>query len=96
MVQAKRYRPDRPVVRNEVQAFIGSLAGQGVTKGVFITTSSFVTSAHEFVARGSTTKVVLVDGKMLIDLMVRFGIGVRVAHEYKLFEVDQNYFDEGE
>ncbi len=96
MVQAKRYRPDRPVVRNEVQAFVGSLSGQGVTKGVFITTSSFVTSAHEFVARGSTTKVVLVDGKMLIELMVRFGIGVRVAHEYKLFEVDQNYFDEGE
>ncbi len=96
MVQAKKYRPDRPVVRSEVQAFIGSLSGQGVTKGVFITTSSFAASAHEFVARGSTTKVVLVDGKMLIDLMVRHGIGVRVAHEYKLFEVDQNYFDESE
>lgn len=96
MVQAKKYRPDRPVIRSEVQAFIGSLAGQGVTKGVFITTSSFAATAHEFVARGSTTKVVLVDGKMLIDLMVRHGIGVRVAHHHKLFEIDQNYFDEGE
>jgi len=96
MVQAKKYRPDRPVVRNEVQAFIGSLAGQGVTKGIFITTSSFAASAHEFDKRGSTTKVVLVDGKMLIDLMVRHKIGVRVAHEFKLFEIDQNYFDEGE
>lgn len=96
MVQAKKYRPDRPVVRSEVQAFIGSLAGQGVTKGIFITTSSFAATAHEFVARGSTTKVVLVDGKALIDLMVRHSIGVRVVHEYKLFEVDQNYFNEGE
>ena len=96
MVQAKKYRPDRPVVRSEVQAFIGSLAGQGVTKGIFITTSSFAATAHEFVARGSTTKVVLVDGKLLIDLMVRHKIGVRVAHEFKLFEIDQNYFDEGE
>lgn len=96
MVQAKKYRPDRPVPRSEVQAFIGSLAGQGVTKGVFITTSTFAASAHEFVARGSTTKVVLVDGKMLIDLMVRHKIGVRVAREFKLFEIDQNYFDEGE
>jgi restriction system protein len=96
MVQAKRYRPDRPVARSEVQAFIGSLAGQGVTKGIFITTSTFAASAHEFVARGSTTKVVLVDGNMLIDLMVRHSIGVRVAHEFKLFEIDQNYFDEGE
>ena len=33
---------------------------------------------------------------MLIDLMVRHCIGVRVAHEFKLFEIDQNYFDEGE
>lgn len=96
LVQAKKYRPDRPVVRSEVQGFIGSLAGQGVTKGIFITTSTFVSSAYEFVARGSTTKIVLVDGKMLIDLMVRHGIGIRVAREYKLFEVDQNYFDEGE
>jgi restriction system protein len=96
MVQAKKYRPDRPVVRSEVQAFIGSLAGQGVTKGIFITTSTFAASAHEFVSRGSTTKVVLVDGKTLIDMMVRNKIGVRVAHEFKLFEIDQNYFDEGE
>jgi restriction system protein len=96
LVQAKKYRPDRTVDRKEVQAFIGSLSGQGVTKGVFITTSSFVSSAHEFVARGSTTKVVLVDGKMLIDLMIRHGIGLRVAQEFKIHEIDQNYFDEEE
>lgn len=94
LVQAKKYRPDRTVDRKEVQAFIGSLSGQGVTKGVFITTSSFVSSAGEFVARGSTTKVVLVDGKMLIDLMIRHGIGLRVAQEFKIHEIDQNYFDE--
>lgn len=96
LVQAKKYHPDRPVPRNEVQAFIGSLAGQGVTKGIFITTSAFASSAREFVARGSTTKVVLVDGGMLIDLMVRHGIGVRVEHEYKLHQIDQNYFGEDE
>lgn len=96
MVQAKKYRPDRTVSRNEVQAFIGSLSGQGVTKGIFITTSSFVASAHEFVGRGSTTKVVLVDGKTLIDLMVRHGIGTRVSREYKLHEIDQNYFEDEE
>lgn len=96
MVQAKRYRPDRTVSRAEVQGFIGSLSGQGVTKGVFITTSAFVQSAHEFVARGLTTKVVLVDGEMLIDLMIKHHIGARVAHTYELYELDQNYFDEDE
>ncbi len=64
------------------------------TKGVFITTSSFAASAREFVARGSTTKVVLVDGEMLIDLMLRHGIGVRVVERYELHELDQNYFEE--
>ncbi len=96
LVQAKRYRPDIKVDRKEVQAFIGSLAGQGVTKGVFITTSSFAATAKEFVARGSTTKVVLVDGQMLIDLMLRHGIGVRVVERYEIHELDQNYFEEAD
>lgn len=94
MVQAKRYAPDRPVGRQAVQAFIGSLAGQGVTKGVFITTSSFNDNAAEFVLRGSNTKVVLVDGERLIDLMMQHHIGVRVKQTIELLELDQNYFDE--
>lgn len=96
LVQAKKYRPDRIIDRKEVQAFIGSLAGQGVTKGVFITTSGFQPSAREFIQRGSTTKVVLVDGEMLIDLMLRHGIGVRIAQKFEVHEIDQNYFDEEE
>lgn len=96
MVQAKRYRPDRTVERQEVQAFIGSLAGQGVTKGVFITTSRITPSASEFVKRGSTTKVILIDGEMLIDLMLRYKIGVRTVKTHELMELDQNYFDDGE
>lgn len=96
LVQAKKYRPDRVIDRKEVQAFIGSLAGQGVTKGVFITTSSYQPSAREFIQRGSTTKIVLVDGEMLIDLMIRHGIGVRVAQKFEIHEIDQNYFDEAE
>ncbi len=96
LVQAKKYRPDRVIDRKEVQAFIGSLAGQGVTKGVFITTSSYQPSAREFIQRGSTTKIVLVDGEMLIDLMIRHGIGVHVAQKFEIHEIDQNYFEEAE
>src|SRR5450756_1060420 len=67
MVQAKKYAPERAIDRKTIQAFIGSLAGQGVTKGIFITTSSFAPSATEFVLRGSNTKVVLIDGTKLLD-----------------------------
>lgn len=94
LVQAKRFKPDQAVSRKDIQAFIGSLAGQGVTKGVFITTSSFASSAQEFVQRGSQTKVVLIDGRALIDLMMRYKVGVRVERTVEVLDIDQNYFDE--
>ena len=96
MVQAKRYAPDRTIDRKTIQAFIGSLAGQGVTKGIFITTSSFAESAKEFVLRGSNTKVVLIDGTALLDLMLRHQIGVHVERQIEVLDLDQNYFSEEE
>lgn len=96
LVQAKRYDPLNTIGRPTIQAFVGSLAGQGVTKGVFITTSSFAESARDYVQRGSNLKVVLIDGEMLVDLMLKHGIGARSAHKYEIHEVDQNFFDEDE
>jgi restriction system protein len=94
MVQAKRFAPEHPVDRKTIQAFIGSLAGQGVSKGIFITTSSFAESAKEFVLRGSSTKVVLIDGTALLELMMRHHIGVRVERQVEVLDLDQNYFAE--
>ncbi|MFS8087184.1 MAG: restriction endonuclease [Acidobacteriota bacterium] len=94
LVQAKRNAPDNVIDRKTIQAFIGSMTGQGVTKGVFITTSSFAASAKEFVQRGSNTKVVLIDGDALLDLMMRHHIGVRVEREIEILDLDQNYFED--
>lgn len=96
VVQAKRYAPERPIDRTTIQAFFGSMTGQGITKGIFITTSSFAPSAREFVTRGTTTKVVLIDGEQLLDLMLRHKIGVRVHRQVEVMELDQNYFSEEE
>lgn len=96
LVQAKRYDPDNTIGRPTIQAFVGSLAGQGVTKGIFITTSSFADNARDYVQRGSNLKVILIDGEMLIDLMLKHGIGARIAHKYEIHELDQNFFDEDE
>jgi len=41
-IQAKRYAPDNTVGRERIQQFAGALAGQGASKGVFVTTSSFL------------------------------------------------------
>ncbi len=92
LVQAKRYAPGHAVPRKDIQAFVGSLAGQGVTRGVFITTSHFAASAHEFVQRGSQTKIVLLDGPALVDLMLRHKVGVRVERSVDVLDLDHNYF----
>jgi restriction system protein len=96
LVQAKRYATNRPIDRKTIQAFIGSLAGQGVTKGIFITTSYFADTAQEFVQRGAHTKIVLIDGQDLINRMLRHKIGVRVCRTIEMFELDQNYFDDAD
>ena len=96
LVQAKRYAPDKPIARSAIQAFVGSLAGQGVSKGIFITTSHFVESAKEFVERGLNTKVVLIDGTTLVDLMMRHNVGVRAERTLVLVDIDQNYFEDDE
>jgi restriction system protein len=41
LIQAKRYAPENIINRQTIQAFVGSMTGQGVSKGIFITTSSF-------------------------------------------------------
>lgn len=94
LVQAKRYAVDRPIDRKTIQAFIGSLAGQGVSKGIFITTSTFAETAREFVQRGSQTKIVLIDGNDLLDLMLRHHVGIRVERTVEVLDLDQNYFEE--
>ncbi len=94
-IQAKKWRD--VVGRPEIQKFFGALHGQRATKGVFITTSGFSREAVEY-ADGVTPRVILVDGKELAQLMIDHGVGVTVAHEYRVKRLDLDYFateDEG-
>lgn len=90
-VQAKRYAPDNRVSRPDVQRFIGSLTGEGATKGVFVTTSDFSREAHEYLTRVQH-RVVLINGQRLARLMIQHGVGVRVRQTYKLQSIDEDYF----
>ena len=96
LVQAKRYKPENTIDRKTIQAFIGSLAGQGVSKGIFITTSSYADTAREFVQRGTPTKIVLIDGNDLLDLMLQHRVGVRVERSISVLDIDHNYFEDEE
>lgn len=89
-VQAKRYKDENVVGRPDLQAFVGALSGKA-DSGVFITTSRFSDGA-KFYAENVPTRVILIDGKRLARLMIRYGVGVQVKETYKIVEIDEDFF----
>jgi restriction system protein len=89
-VQAKRW--DNTVGRPEIQKFAGALQGQRANKGVFITTSDFSREAHDYVT-AINTKIILIDGRRLAQLMVDHNVGVTPIGNYELKRVDSDYFE---
>ena len=47
-IQAKMYDKSNKIGTQLIQSFVGALMGKGVSKGVFITTSSFTSGAIEY------------------------------------------------
>jgi restriction system protein len=92
-IQAKRWRPGNVVGRPELQKFFGALAGKGAKKGIFITTSSFTREAKDY-APLSDTKIVLINGEQLAQLMIDNNVGctTQTGYEYKKMNID--YFVE--
>ncbi|MEZ0607245.1 restriction endonuclease [Fibrella sp. WM1] len=92
-IQAKKWAPGNVVGRPELHKFVGALAGQGAKKGVFITTSSFTREATDYVPRNET-KIVLIDGEQLAQLMIDYNLGVTVQQTYEIKRMDNDYFGE--
>lgn len=89
-IQAKKW--DGNVIgRPEIQKFAGALQGQRARKGVFITTSSFTQHARDFVSR-IDSKIVLIDGEQLAQLMIDYDMGVSRIASYEIKRVDSDYF----
>ena len=90
-IQAKKW--EQTVERPEIQKFAGALQGVRAKKGIFITTSDFSKRAIEYAER-IESKIVLIDGETLWNLMIDFGIGVSTVASYELKKIDNDYFDE--
>lgn len=90
-IQAKRWEAD--VGSSEIRNFIGALSVQKARKGVFMTTSGFNKNARETAAKVDS-KIVLIDGPMLAELMMDFGLGVSLVNTYEIKRVDSDYFEE--
>jgi restriction system protein len=88
-IQAKRW--ENVVGRPDIQKFVGALAGQGAKKGVFITTSKFTNDAKEYQPRNET-KIVLIDGERLTDLMIDYNLAVSTVNVFEIKRIDNDYF----
>jgi restriction system protein len=90
-IQAKRW--EQTVGRPEIQKFAGALQGFRAKKGVFITTSDFSNEAKHY-ADKIDSKIVLLDGEQVAELMIDYGLGVSGVASYEVKRVDSDSFSE--
>ncbi len=93
-IQAKRW-DDTTVGSPEIQKFVGALYGKKAKRGIFITTSTFSKTALEY-ASGLDSKVILIDGGQLSELMFDYGVGVSTVNSYAVKRIDSDFFSEEE
>jgi len=89
-VQAKRWK-DQTVGSPEIQKFVGALAGKQAKRGVFITTSDFSQQARAY-AEKVESRIVLINGEELAELMIDYDVGVSLADSFQLKKIDNDYF----
>lgn len=90
-IQAKRYATQNTVGRPDLQGFVGALSGKA-DSGVFITTSCFSENAKLY-ATNVPTRIILIDGQRLTELMIKFRVGVQTKDTYHVVEIDEDFFD---
>ena len=93
-IQAKRYAANNHVGRNEVQAFVGAVAGTPSKKGVFITTSDFTKGAIDYVeSLNGTPTVILINGEQLTKYLYECGLGLQEERVFKVMKLDRDFWD---
>jgi restriction system protein len=91
-IQAKRYAEGNNVGSGDVRDFFGALNLKKAQKGIFITTSDFTASASQ-TAKDLGMRIVLINGKELAKLMLRYNIGSRDMQVLHLKKIDEEFFE---
>ena len=93
-IQAKQWQPNSKIGRPEIQKFSGALSGVKAQKGLFITTALFTNEAKEYVKNLNNQTIVLVDGNQMMQLMIKYNLGVSVINTYEIKRIDSDFFSE--
>ncbi|MFT5706025.1 MAG: restriction system protein [Oceanospirillaceae bacterium] len=91
-IQAKRYADGNNVGAGDIRDFFGALNLKKAQKGIFITTSSFTSSAIQ-TAKNLGMRIVLINGKELAKLMLRYNIGSRDEQVLYIKRIDEEFFE---
>jgi len=91
-IQAKRYKEGNNVGRESIQAFVGALHGFGASRGVFLTTSAFTAGAIDY-AQKVPSRIILIDGARLVELMIAYRVGVEEKQKFSAVQLDEDYFE---
>ena len=91
-VQAKRYGAGNNIGSGSIRDFFGSLDRHKAAKGLFVTTSSFSSSARE-TAEFLSKRIVLIDGDRLAGLMIRHNVGCRIEDTLHIKKLDEDFFE---
>ncbi|ELH7812160.1 restriction endonuclease [Vibrio harveyi] len=91
-IQAKRYAEGNNVSSSDIRDFFGALNLKKAQKGIFITTSDFTPSAVQ-TAKDLGMRIVLINGKELAKLMLRYNIGSRDEQVIYLKRIDEEFFE---
>lgn len=90
-IQAKRNDTGNTIGRPLLQAFVGAM--QDVQKGVFITTSSFTKEARSYAESQQQKSLKLIDGDLLAELMIKYGIGLEKVQTYIVYKINEDFFE---
>lgn len=94
-LQAKRYKRENSVGREDIQKFVGALAVAQSQKGVFITTSSFTKDARQYAnSLNGVTTIVLIDGSELAAYIYDYGLGMQEERALVIKKMDTDYWDD--
>ena len=91
-VQAKRYSEGNSIGPAAIRYFFGALNLKKAHKGIFVTTSTFSSSAVQ-TARDLGSRIVLIDSSQLARLMIRYNNGCRDEEVLHLKKIDEDFFE---
>jgi len=92
-IQAKLYKSDIKVQRDDIQRFFGALAPAQSQKGVIITTSDFTKGAYDYVdSLNSGTKIVLINGQKLAELIYDYNFGLQIERTLEIKKIDEDFW----